>query len=172
MNIGRHGAMFFTYGRRRRLKERIRLFFGGMPCRVQVAALPWRRTGTGDVEILLVTSRGTGRWVLPKGWPEGYEHPHQAAAREAAEEAGVDGAISSSAIGRFYYGKALPSGMEWRCEVSVFPMEIDRIADKWPERKKRTRRWFAPQDAARLVNEPDLSELITSFGVNSRKSAA
>ena len=56
--------------------------------------------------------------------------------------------------------------------LSVFPMEIDRVADKWPERKKRTRRWFAPQDAARLVNEPDLSELITSFGVNSRKSAA
>ncbi|TKT79394.1 NUDIX hydrolase [Aquamicrobium sp. LC103] len=142
-----------------------------MPCRVQVAALPWRRAKDG-VEVLLVTSRGTGRWVLPKGWPENDELPHEAAAREALEEAGVDGAISHQEIGRFFYGKMLPSGMEWRCEVMVFPMEVDHIADKWPERKKRRRRWFAPRDAARLVDEKDLSELIAEFGVNPRKFAA
>lgn len=164
--------MLLSYGRRKRLAERIRLLFGGLPCRVQVAALPWRRADDGSFEVMLVTSRGTGRWVLPKGWPEKREHAHEAAAREAAEEAGVGGAISASEIGRFYYHKQLPSGMEWRCRVHVFPMEVDQVADKWPERKKRKRRWFRPQDAARLVAERDLSELIAGFGVNPRKFAA
>lgn len=164
--------MFISHGRRKRLKERIRRFFGGVPCRVQVAALPWRPTEDGSFEVLLVTSRGTGRWVLPKGWPEKREERHEAAAREAAEEAGVDGAISPSAIGRFYYGKLLASGMRWRCEVFVYPLQVDRIADKWPERKSRTRRWYRPQEAARLVNEPDLGELIAGFGADPRKFAA
>lgn len=164
--------MLISHGTRKQLRERIRLFFGGMPCRVQVAALPWRRTDDGSFEVMLVTSRGTGRWVLPKGWPERREESHEAAAREAAEEAGVSGAIARSEIGCFYYGKDLPSGMRWRCEVHVFPMEVDHVADKWPERKKRTRRWFRPQDAARLVQEEDLGELIASFGFNPRKFAA
>jgi len=163
--------MIFSYGTRKQIKERIRLFFGGMPCRLQVAALPWRRTNDG-FEVMLVTSRGTGRWVLPKGWPEKGERPHDAAAREAAEEAGIEGSISSRELGRFYYDKLLPSGMEWRCEVLVFPMEVDKVENDWPERKKRKRQWFAPQDAARLVNEKDLAELIAGFGVNPRKFAA
>lgn len=163
--------MFIAHATRSTLRERVRRFFGGMPCRVQVAALPWRRTETG-CEVLLVTSRGTGRWVLPKGWPERNEEPFQAAEREAAEEAGIGGSISRREAGCFYYGKVLPSGLEWRCQVQVYPMEVDRVADKWPERKKRTRRWFAPNDAARLVNEPDLAELIAEFGANPRKFAA
>lgn len=164
--------MFITHRTRKQLTERIRRFFGGLPCRVQVATLPWRRSENGEFEVLLVTSRGTGRWVLPKGWPEKRERPHEAAAREAAEEAGVSGAISSAELGCFYYSKELPSGMEWRCEVHVYPMEVDDIAEKWPERKKRTRRWFAARDAAKLVAEPDLAELIAGFGVNPRKYAA
>ena len=163
--------MLISHNRRNRLAERLRRFFGGVPCRVQVAALPWRKTDDG-FEVLLVTSRGTGRWVLPKGWPEKREAPFEAAAREAGEEAGVDGAIAQQELGSFYYEKLLPSGMRWRCEVHVYPLEVDHVADKWPERKKRTRRWFRPVDAARLVTEPDLAELIADFGVNPRKFAA
>src|SRR5690606_19960238 len=164
--------MVFTRGRRKWLKERVRRLFGGLPRRVQVAALPWRLTEKGDFEILLVTSRGTGRWVLPKGWPEKREEPYEAAAREAAEEAGVSGGISRRPIGTYLYQKKLDSGMEWGCEVSVFPLEVDEVADKWPERKKRKRRWFAPRYAARLVDEPDISELIGYFAANPRQSAA
>lgn len=163
--------MLISHGARSFLKERIRRFFGGLPCRVQVAALPWRKTEKG-CEVLLVTSRGTGRWVLPKGWPERNEEPFEAAEREAAEEAGISGFVARREFGRFYYGKTLPSGLEWRCQVQVYPMEVDRVADSWPERKKRTRRWFAAKDAARLVDEPELAELIAEFGVNPRKSAA
>jgi len=164
--------MMIGPGRRSLLRERIRRLLGGLPPRVQVAALPWRALDQGDSEVMLVTSRGTGRWVLPKGWPEKREFLYEAAAREAAEEAGVTGTIAPEAIGRFYYGKTLPSGLNWRCEVRVFPLHVEEIADKWPERKHRTRRWFSTQEAASLVDEADLAELIAGFSHNPRKSAA
>src|SRR5690606_27766655 len=100
--------MMIPHGRLRLLRERVRCFLGGMPPHVQVAALPGRAGGAdgeGAREVMLVTSRGTGRWVLPKGWPEHSEALHEAAAREAAEEAGVSGPVAPQEIGRFYYGK-------------------------------------------------------------------
>lgn len=165
-------SMFITHRTRNQVTERIRRFFGGLPRRVQVAALPWRVAQDGGIEVMLVTSRGTGRWVVPKGWPEQCERPFEAAAREAAEEAGVAGEISNTGIGCFYYSKQLRSGLRSRCQVHVFPMEVSQIAETWPERKKRKRRWFTPHEAAGLVAEPDLAEMIAAFGPNPRKFAA
>jgi 8-oxo-dGTP pyrophosphatase MutT (NUDIX family) len=161
----------FTRSTRTLITERLRQPFGGMPCRVQVAALPWR-LGKDGVEVLLITSRGSGRWVIPKGWPEAGENLHQSAAREAAEEAGVEGAIGDREIGRFFYSKALDNGMEWRCEVPVYPLEVDREAKRWPEKNQRARRWFTAEQAAGLVREPELGELIAAFAHNPRKIAA
>jgi 8-oxo-dGTP pyrophosphatase MutT (NUDIX family) len=163
--------MLINHRVRNYFAERLRRLTGAPPCRVQVAALPWRK-GPNGVEVLLITSRDTGRWVIPKGWPEAKETLFEAAAREAGEEAGIGGAIESQEIGRYYYDKQLASGDETRCEVLVFPMEIDRIADKWPERKKRTREWFAAAEAATRVRERDLGELIAGFGGNPRRSVA
>lgn len=155
---------------RNRIADRVRQLFGGKPCRLQVAALPWRLAPDG-VEVMLITSRDTGRWVLPKGWPEGRELLHNSAAREAAEEAGLDGAISRSDMGSYFYSKVAPSGMEKRCEVLVFPLEVDAVASAWPEKKQRKRKWFPADEAARLVNEQDLGELIGRFASNPRKYA-
>lgn len=165
-------TMFLTHQTRVRVVERLRRLIGGLPCRTQVAALPWRMAQDGSSEVLLVTSRGTGRWVVPKGWPEGSETFWTAAAREAGEEAGVKGDVGQRALGRYYYDKQLARGREWRCEVLLYPLEVTHIAEKWPEKKKRRRRWFAAQDAARLVNEPDLAELIARFTPNPQKTAA
>ncbi len=162
--------MLISYTTRQTVFDRVRRFFGGLPCRVQAAALPWRLTKDG-VEVMLVTSRGTGRWVLPKGWPENTERLSDAALREAKEEAGLEGGVARGEIGRFYYSKALPNGNQWQCEVHVFPVEVDQVADKWPEMKKRRRQWFRSTDAARLVSEPDLAELINGFGRNPRQFA-
>jgi 8-oxo-dGTP pyrophosphatase MutT (NUDIX family) len=168
---GSASEMVISHTTRNRLIDRLRRMFGGVPCRVQAAALPWR-VGEHGLEVMLVTSRGTGRWVLPKGWPERDEPLAVAAAREAAEEAGLAGAVESREIGRFYYGKELPSGLRQRCEVRVFPLQVDQVADKWPERKKRLRGWFSPAEAARRVREPDLGELIAGFADNPRKIVA
>lgn len=163
--------MLITHTTRKSIRERVRQIFGGLPCRVQAAALPWRLTKDG-VEVMLVTSRGTGRWVLPKGWPENTEKLAEAAMREAREEAGLEGGVAHGEIGKFFYRKELANGHEWQCEVHVFPIEVDAVADKWPEMKKRKRQWFRYRDAARLVSEPDLAEMIAAFGVNPRKIAA
>lgn len=152
--------------------ERLRRLFGGIPPRVQAAALPWRRKRDGKVEILLVTSRGTGRWILPKGWPEGHETLAETAEREAREEAGVEGRISGCELGRYIYGKSMRSGLIWRCEVVVYPLEVAREVRKWPEKKKRSRRWVHPKEAAGMVDEPGLAELIGAFDGNPRKIAA
>jgi 8-oxo-dGTP pyrophosphatase MutT (NUDIX family) len=156
--------MFISHQKRNHIAERVRRLFGGMPCRVQVAALPWRK-GPDGVEVMLITSRGTGRWVLPKGWPEGQEDLCDAAAREAAEEAGLSGSVSRLEIGRYYYGKRLESGLESRCQVLVFPLEVKRVAERWPEYGQRKRKWFSPQAAAANVREQDLAELIATFDV-------
>lgn len=147
------------------LAERVRKLFGTVPCRLQVAALPWRRSGD-DVEIMLITSRDTGRWVLPKGWPEAREPLCTAAAREAAEEAGLGGRVSHVEVGRYFYAKALQSGEEVPCEVLVFPLQVDDVADRWKERHARTRKWVPAGDAAGMVQEPDLAQIIDHFNAD------
>lgn len=152
------------------MMEAILKLFRAKPCKLQVAALPWRKT-EDTVEILLITSRDTGRWVLPKGWPEGDEEFYDAAAREAGEEAGLSGAVSRQEAGRYYYSKARPDGRDISCEVLVYPLEVDRVADKWKEKRQRTRKWVSPEDAAEMVNEPDLCRLIAAFGSDPRRFA-
>jgi 8-oxo-dGTP pyrophosphatase MutT (NUDIX family) len=146
---------------------RARRLFGDTACRLQVAALPWRQ-GENGVEVLLITSRDTGRWVLPKGWPEIGEDLHDAAAREAVEEAGVKGAVSAQEAGRYFYTKTRSNGEDWPCEVIVYPVEVTDVADKWKERGERTRRWVPCSEAATMVNEADLGQVIAFFCANPR----
>jgi len=147
------------------LQQRVRRLFGSEPCRLQVAALPWRKMEDG-VEVLLITSRDTGRWVLPKGWPEEDEPLHEAAAREAVEEAGISGSIAQATAGSYFYNKVHSSGAESACEVRVFPLEVKEVASKWREKGQRKRKWVKPREATRMVNEPDLVKLIARFAAD------
>jgi 8-oxo-dGTP pyrophosphatase MutT (NUDIX family) len=124
--------------------------------RKQVAALPYRQTDAGGVEFLLITSRETARWVIPKGWPMKGKEDRDAAAQEAWEEAGV------RAIGRFEYDKILPDG-RLRCSVAVFPLAVELTDFAWPEFGERRRRWLPPPDAAAAVDEVGLAKLILKF---------
>ncbi|HEY2659069.1 MAG TPA: NUDIX hydrolase [Caulobacteraceae bacterium] len=130
---------------------------------VQYAALPYRWTD-GLVQILMVTSRETGRWVLPKGWPMARKKPHAAAGREAMEEAGVTGKIRKTPIGSYDYLKRLKTGGALVCTVKVYPLEVVRQLKRWPEQDQRTPQWFTPEEAAKAVHEPDLAALIRAFG--------
>jgi 8-oxo-dGTP pyrophosphatase MutT (NUDIX family) len=133
------------------------------PSAAQFAALPWRRAPDGSVKVLLITSRETRRWVIPKGWPMPGRTPGQAAAQEAYEEAGVVGDASTRPIGAYSYGKRLRDGAVQAVEVQVFPLEVlvERLA--FPEQGQRDKRWIAPAEAADLVDEPDLQAIIRRF---------
>jgi 8-oxo-dGTP pyrophosphatase MutT (NUDIX family) len=128
----------------------------------QVAALPWRRR-RGCVEILLVTSRETRRWVIPKGWPIARLVPSNAAKREAYEEAGVAGRVRRQAVGRYAYEKRSPDGSALSCVVTVFSLGVAREYSRWPECGERTRRWFKAEEAATKVHEAELGAIIRAF---------
>lgn len=130
--------------------------------RSQSAALPWRRSAAGAVEVLLITSRETRRWVIPKGWPiKGLTSP-QTAAREAFEEAGVEGAVAKK-LGVFHYDKRLRSGRMQRVRVGVYPLLVANESEDWPEVQQREKLWTTPQAAADLVQESELSQILLAF---------
>jgi 8-oxo-dGTP pyrophosphatase MutT (NUDIX family) len=112
---------------------------------------------------MLVSSRETGRWVIPKGWPMKGRKPHAAAALEAFEEAGITGTISKSLVGTFNYNKRLSDGEVITCTVEVYPMMVEIERADWPESEQRTRQWFSLTAAAEAVEEDTLKTLISKF---------
>lgn len=129
--------------------------------RDQYGALCWRLRA-GRVQILLVTSRDTGRWIIPKGWPMPGRTPAEAARREAWEEAGVEGPTGEG-IGSYSYAKDSHRRGTLTCAVQVFSLRVSKLERRFPERAERRRKWFDAEKAAKKVAEPDLRRLILSF---------
>jgi len=127
--------------------------------RTQFAALPYKLCD-GELRVMLVTSRETRRWIIPKGWPEKALEPHALAAREAFEEAGLVGIAAPTPIGFFQYEKRLKTGKTRTCKVAVYPLEVEYELADWPETGQRERRWFSPSEAALLVQEGGLISLL------------
>ena len=130
----------------------------------QVAALPFRVAEAG-LEVMLITSRRTRRWIVPKGWPEAGAVPSAEAAREALEEAGISGEVADKPIGTFHYLKERKHGDGMNCRVSIFPLKVTRQRRTWPEKASREIKWFPHVEAAALVAEPELKRLILKFAV-------
>jgi 8-oxo-dGTP pyrophosphatase MutT (NUDIX family) len=128
----------------------------------QYAALPMLRQA-GALQVILVTSRETGRWVLPKGWAEPGLSGAELAAKEAYEEAGLRGAIGPQPLGSYGYMKRLPAEADLPCRVVVFGLEVNEMLEDWPERQQRQRRSFPPGEAAALVAEPELAALLRAL---------
>jgi 8-oxo-dGTP pyrophosphatase MutT (NUDIX family) len=131
---------------------------------VQYAALPYRVSKAGALEILLVTSRETKRWIIPKGWPIKGLTPAVAAAREAYEESGARGAVSPKPFGTFSYEKLVdPTSKPASIEVTVFPLLVRKQARRWPEQDMRKTRWFSRSEALSVVGEESLRRLLDAF---------
>jgi len=131
--------------------------------RAQFAALPWRRDAAGQVEVMLITSRETRRWVIPKGWPIKGKTSRKSAAQEAFEEAGIRGKTSKRPIGAYAYDKRLKNGRLQHVRVAVFGLQVESEADAYPEVGQREKAWLLLTDAARLVDEPELMVLLATF---------
>ncbi|AHD00214.1 NUDIX hydrolase [Leisingera methylohalidivorans] len=130
------------------------------PNRLQVAALCYR-TGADGKEVLMITSRGTGRWILPKGWPVDGKDGPDSALQEAWEEAGVSAArISEKPIGEYNYTKYHDNGTEEPVTTLIFSAEVEQLTDDYPESAERNRQWMRPEEAATLVHEPQLQDVL------------
>ena len=129
---------------------------------IQYGALPWRRVH-GELQILLVTTLNTRRWIVPKGWPIPGLAPCDCAAHEAAEEAGVSGDVQTKPLGSFQYDKRQKSGDTLQCKVDVFALEVLHRRRNWPEKAARETSWCSVEEALARVSEPGLRRLIARF---------
>jgi 8-oxo-dGTP pyrophosphatase MutT (NUDIX family) len=126
----------------------------------QFAALPYRRSKAGKIEIMLVTSRETRRWIVPKGWPISGVPPADLAALEAMEEAGVLGTVEEKPVGSYRYEKKRSDGSFVLCTVDAFALAVEKRMPTWPEQGERERKWFSLEEASEKVQEPELRALI------------
>jgi 8-oxo-dGTP pyrophosphatase MutT (NUDIX family) len=131
----------------------------------QVAALPIRRDDIGEIEVLLITSRKTRHWIIPKGWPMRGRSDPEAAAQEALEEAGIEGQVQTEPFGKYLYSKRCPANSEL---CMVYLLEVTHQRETWLEKGEREVRWFSVEDAAALVEKAGLTEVIASLGARKR----
>ncbi len=135
------------------MKRDVRTQFGAICYRVR----------KDKVQVLLITSRRTGRWVIPKGWPIPGATPSKSAEREAWEEAGVVGTPSTVCLGVYSYTKHDEGPSPLPCVVAVFPIKVRKLDDKFPEAGERRRKWCGLKKAAALLQEPELIQMIRHF---------
>jgi len=142
------------------------------PPRQQFAAICHRtKKKTGDLEVLLITSRDTGRWVIPKGWHMQGKQPHAIAEREAFEEAGIKGKATSEPIGFYTYMKKMRGGHKVATRVQVHALEVKGAAKEFPEKGVRRLEWVSCDEAAARVEEPELKSLLAGFAKMSQSAA-
>lgn len=130
--------------------------------KVQVGAIPFRQGPNGMIEVMLVTTRETQRWIVPKGWPIRGLKGHEAAAREALEEAGLVGKVGQKPVGRYTYWKRRADSFTL-CKVRLYPLAVSHQLPTWLEQAERQCRWFTRDDAADLVDEPGLGAIIRTL---------
>lgn len=128
--------------------------------RLQVAALCYRERD-GEKQVLLITSRRTARWIIPKGWPIAGKDGRGAALQEAWEEAGVRSRrVTGEAIGVYHYEKELATGLPVKVKTSVFAFKVSKLEADYPEVSERRRKWVSLAKAAKMVNEPELRQIL------------
>jgi 8-oxo-dGTP pyrophosphatase MutT (NUDIX family) len=154
------------------IAESVQLLFR-RPRREQFAALCYRLPeGQAMPEILVLTSRDTGRWVIPKGWPMGKKPGHEVARQEAMEEAGVVGDADREPLGYFCYKKNIADDFAVPCQVEVYPLKVISELEEFKEKGKRKIEWVSPAVAISRVREPQLKRLIDRFAERFDSAAA
>jgi 8-oxo-dGTP pyrophosphatase MutT (NUDIX family) len=134
-------------------KRELRTQFGALCYRVQ----------KDKVQVLLVTSRGSKRWISPKGWPIDGATPAETAQREAFEEAGAEGKVAGNCLGIYSYTKLMEDEDDLPCVVALFAIKVKKLHRSYPEKDQRERRWFSLKKAALVVDEPELSQIVKNF---------
>lgn len=130
--------------------------------RTQFAALCYRIVN-GKAQVLLITSRRGGRWIIPKGWPMDGKTPGEAALQEAWEEAGVSGKVAGPCLGLFSYHKDMERKSDLPCVAMIYPVRVKSLAKDFPEAGMRKRKWMSPKKAAARISDPELAHIVRKF---------
>lgn len=112
---------------------------------------------------MLITSRGSGRWIIPRGWPMDNKTPCEAALTEAWEEAGVTGKAYEVSLGLYSYTRDIGDEKHVPCVAMVYPVRVKSVAKSYPEAGQRKRKWMSAKKAAQIVNEPELAHILKGF---------
>lgn len=131
-----------------------------------------RWSADGTLYVLMVTARGSGRWVMPKGWQIDANKPWKTAELEALDAAGAVGHVGINPIGRYCYDRLMPDGSVVSFDVEVFPMVVERLRSDWKNRRSRKRRWFEVLEAADHVEDAELAGLLRSLAVKPARRTA
>ena len=134
---------------------------GKTDVRTQFGALCWR-VKAGKLQVCLVTTRQSGRWIIPRGWPQHKQTPAASAATEAWEEAGLRGQPIDYCLGAYTYVKPLKNRAA-PVIVMVYPLRVTESSGVWPESHQRKRKWMRPAKAAKRVDEPGLRRILMAF---------
>ncbi len=134
------------------------------PAKTQIAALCYRTTKKG-AKVLLITSRGKGRWIIPKGWPMEEASSWQTAEQEAYEEAGIVGKPGHDPVGSFRSYKDLDSGERLRTEVVVYPVKVSGQKKSYPEAGQRKLKWLPIEEAAEQCDDNGLAKFLRQADV-------
>ena len=153
----------------RQLADRLVLRAGGPGASSQAGAIPYTIV-QDQVVFLLITSRGSGRWIFPKGEPMAGFEPWDVAAQEALEEAGVEGEIDPRPIGTYRTFKTLAFRRKI-IEVEMYPLRVTRQLDEWAEKGLRHRHWAILPETKRLLSDARLAELAMRLSQRVRAEA-
>lgn len=135
----------------------------------QVAALPWRLAAGGGLEFLLVTSRTSKHWLLPKGWPIPGKSGLESALQEAFEEAGIHGTGPDRPLARYPFIKVLHDETELACTMSVYGVDKVTELTEWPEQAERERMWFTQAEAVSIAFDFNLSLFLSSVTYDGKR---
>ena len=127
--------------------------------RKQIAALPIALAADGVLRLLVITSRETKRFIVPKGWPMRGVEDHRVAEIEALEEAGLNGRAYLKPLGSYHPEKRHTQGCE-PVRVKVYLLHVDGQLATWKEKGQREMAWFDVEEAATLLDERGLAELV------------
>jgi 8-oxo-dGTP pyrophosphatase MutT (NUDIX family) len=147
-------------------KRIVRMAKKGKPIR-QVAAIPFRLNDDGNIEVLLITSNTTKRFIVPKGWPMKGKGGKRTARIEAEEEAGVTGKMLKTPLGTYEYWKRLTTRFV-NIKVTVYLLAVADTLPSWKESARRHRAWLSPANAATLIDEPELASLMLAIDTKVR----
>lgn len=130
--------------------------------RAQFAVIAYRIVD-GKTKVCLITSRRTGRWIVPKGWPMARTSAAKAVSIEAFEEAGLKGNVHPDSLGLFAYEKRIVKKVSYPIIAFVYAMEVTKVMNTWPEAHQRKRKWFSPKKAAKKLSDEGLAQIVAAF---------